>query len=484
MAIIELGEWLPDQPALGNPGCTVAKNCFPAPRGFRPMRNLTIVSEAIDAQCLGGFASTDDTGNVHIYAGNDTKIYSSNGTGWDDFSKIGGYTDTAIFWDFTDYGSITIATNFIDAPQFVEMTTGTIFADLTTAFKARYVATVRDFVVFGNTWDSVDGNVPQRLRWSALGDYTDYTISATTQSDFQDTPNGGAIQAVFGGEYGVIFFERSIYRLSYVGSPLVFQFDEIASEKGLYTPGAAAQDGETIYYLDNDGFYALSGGQRITPIGNEKVDAWFFNELDADYTDRVRAAIDHENKVVTWSFPSTQATAGSPDRLLSFDFEIGRWSYAEVEHEIIFSVLSEGYTLETLDDLTTDIEGATMSVDARIQFEGVKALGVFSSNTLNLLFGSEMTATIESKEMQENSGMRSLITEVWPITDGGTTTVEIGTRQRQQDNITFSGSYDVNDIGYASTRSNGRYTTIRLTVSDDWSIVQGCETIAKRAGKR
>ena len=38
----------------------------------------------------------------------------------------------------------------------------------------------------------------------------------------------GNIQAIVGGESaGVIFMEKAIYRMSYVGVPLIFQFDKI-----------------------------------------------------------------------------------------------------------------------------------------------------------------------------------------------------------------------------------------------------------------
>ena len=485
MAIIELNEWMPDQPELGNPGCIQALNCLPAPRGFRPLAGPAIVSAAIDGQALGGHATTDTAGDSQIYVGNDTKLYVSNGTAFDDKSKAGGYTATAVLWDFTNYGEIEIATNYVDNPQYRDVDTATAFADLTTAFKARYVDTVRDFVVFGNTFDGTDGAVPNRLRWSALGDYTDYTVSATTQSDFQDTPGGGAIQAVFGGEYGVVFFERSIVRISYVGSPLVFQFDDVAPDKGLYTPNAAARDGERIYFLDNDGFYVISGGQQVTPVGNEKVDQWFFSELDASKSSRIRAAIDHENTFVAWSFQSKTAANDQPDRIIIYDFEIGRWSYAEIEHDIIFSVLSEGYTLESLDALTTNIEGATMSVDARIQFEGFKALGVMVSNALNLLAGENLDAEFITKETQESPRERTIITEVWPLIDEGTTTVEVGTRNRQQDTtVSYGAVTSLNAVGFAPVRANGRYTRIRMKCTGDWTIAQGCETVTANAGVR
>ena len=41
--MIPLGEWLPDQPALNNPGATVAKNVTPAARGYRAVKDLAYI---------------------------------------------------------------------------------------------------------------------------------------------------------------------------------------------------------------------------------------------------------------------------------------------------------------------------------------------------------------------------------------------------------------------------------------------------------
>lgn len=485
MAIIECGEWLPDQPNLGNPGATIAQNCLPAPRGFKPFPSPSVLSDALDSRPLGAHSGTDSDGDPHSYAGNDTKIYSLTGAAWTDISKAGGYTNTATRWDFDSYGAIEIATNFVDSPQFVDMDSGSpVMADLTTAFRARTVATVRDFVVFGNTYDATDGNVPQRLRWSAIGDYTDYTISATTQSDFQDTPNGGIIQRVFGGEYGIVFFERAIIRMSYIGSPVVFQFDDVSPEKGLYAPGAAAQSGDDIFFLDNGGFYVISGGQTVTAIGNEKVDNWFFNELDGTQKDRITCAIDYENKVVSWSFPSTASTSGKPDTIICFNFKIGRWSYAKIDNDMVFSSLSVGFTLETLDSLSSDLDTLNISLDSRIFFKGNKVLGLFDSFTLHVLAGSALEATIETKEMQMASNSRSLITEAIPLVDGGTTTIALGTRNRQQDDVVWGANTSINTVGFAPMRSEGRYVRARIIINGIWQEAQGIDVQGGGSGNR
>jgi len=482
--IFENGEWMPDQPALGNPGSTIAENCYPSPRGYRPFGGLVNISDAIDATPKGATSFTSDDGTSKVYSGNATKVYSMETGTVEDRSKAGGYTSSATFWDFAQFGDQCIATNFADSPQQITMSaaSGTNFADLTTDFKARTVATVRDFVMFGNTYDSTDGNVPNRLRWSSITDHTDYTISATTQSDFQDTPGGGVIQRVFGGEYATILFENSIYRGNYVGSPNVWDFDQIEPEIGLWSIGAAAQHGSMVYLLDGSGFYAFDGNQ-VQPIGNERVDNWFWNEFDASYPERLSCAIDHDNKCVCWSFPSQINNSGKPNRILMFNFEINRWSYAEIDHDIILPYLTSNFTLETLDSFQSDVDLIDMSVDSRMLFEGARLLGIMDQNILTSNQGAPLTAKVESKEMQPTQGRRTYMSEVWPINDGGTTTIQIGSRDRQQDTYAWSGAVAVNSTGFAPVDVEGRYMRVRMNISGEWSDSQGADATVKPRGR-
>jgi hypothetical protein len=480
--LFELGEWLPDQPALGNPGATVAKNTYPVARGYAPFGSLMYLSTAIDARPLGGTSLTSDDGTSRVYVGNDTKLYSLDAATVTDRSIAGGYTNTATFWDFCAYGDVAISTNFVDAPQFMDMSAGVDFAVLTTDFRARSCAVVRDFVMFVNTYDAADGNVPIRARWSALGDYTDYTISATTQADYQDTPGAGEAVRVFGGEYAVILFENGIYRVNYVGSPLIWQFDEVVTGIGLFAPGAAAQNGQLIFFLDSAGFYVFDGS-KTTAIGNTKIDDWFWGQLDASQAAHISCAIDHDKKCCVWSFPGQLNVAGKPTHMVLFNYELNRWSYAEIDHDIILPLLTSDITIDTLDNLNNNVDDLTISVDSRVLFQGSSLLGVMDSFKLASNQGTPLTAVLESKEMQPNATGRTRITEAWPMIDGGTTTFQVGSRDRQQDTVSWTTATSVNSTGFAPIDAEGRYLRIRMNVSGTWDDAQGSDVNAKARGR-
>jgi hypothetical protein len=84
---------------------------------------------------------------------------------------------------------------------------------------------------------------PFRIQWSGLNDTTNWT-SGVNSSDFQDFPDGGIVRGVAGGEFGTVFQDQAIRRMSYIpGSPLIFQIERIAQDLGLFAPYSIVRAG-------------------------------------------------------------------------------------------------------------------------------------------------------------------------------------------------------------------------------------------------
>src|SRR5690606_4266544 len=164
-------------------------------------------------------------------------------------------------WEFTQFGNRVIATNYADAVQYIEIGTGTSndFADLITSTdkpKAKRIATVRDFVVLGFVNDEA-GVTPNRLRWSAINNSADFDEDQTTLSDKQDLPEGGAVQKILGGpEYGIVFQESVIRRMSFVGTPLIFDFSGIIDpSRGTHVPNSVISNVRQHYFWTEEGIF-------------------------------------------------------------------------------------------------------------------------------------------------------------------------------------------------------------------------------------
>lgn len=481
---VKFGVYTPDLPPMENEGVTVALNVLPAGDSYKSFPSPVIYSSALTARCQGAASGRDAAGITYNFAGDATKLYRLNASAWDDVSKVGGYTTGAEErWSFAQWGGQMIATNYNDEPQEFTMGTSTDFADLAgSPPKARHISVVRNNVVLANTNDSLDGQVPYRVRWSGIGDATAWTPSVTTQSDFQDLDGeGGWCQQVVGGEIGTIFQERSIWRMTYVGSPLIYQFDEIERGRGTPASGSVTKIGAAIPYLGIDGFYIFDGQQSV-PIGADRIDKTFYEDLDQSYFGRISSTVDPINKIIFWASPGQQNTGGNPNRIWAYNYSPTakkRWAYADQDIEYIYRSLAEGYTLDGLDAISTNLDLLPFSLDSRVWTGNSALFSGFDADHKQVNFtGTALDATIETQEAELTPNQRTNIQEIRPFVEGATTmTIQIGGRNSLSDSVTWGPVISANSAGNFPCRSNYRYHRMRVNLSGAFSHAQGLNIV-------
>jgi hypothetical protein len=486
---IPFDQYLPDQPETGNPGLTVAKNCIPAAMGYRSLASLSAYSTALTNPCQGGVAVLDADGNVNNFVGDSSKLYRLADTTFNDVSGSTYTTASDDVWEFTQYGSDVMACNGLtDEIQVYTMGTSSAFSNLGgSPPRARHITTYRDFVVTGNTYDTSDGSVPYRVRWSALGNNASWAVSATTQADFQDlnARNGWVNRVVGQSEYATVIQDYAITRMTYIGSPVVMQFDTVEQNRGTLYPQSVVAWGRSVFYLADDGFYMFDG-TGSQPIGAERVDKTFFNDFQQNYKHQVWGAADPINKVVFWVYPGAGSTDGTPNKAILFNWDTNKWSTAEFDAQMIFRAMSLGYTLDGLDDVDASLDALTASLDSRQWMGGQLLLACFDTdNKLAYLNGTALDATFETKEFQLSGNNQSLIQRVRPVIDGSATvTVQAGVRDVHSGTTTFGAAATINAIGDAAMRSMGRYHKLRVNTSGSFEHAQGVDVYAKEYGFR
>ena len=492
--MIEFGDLQADLPSYQNSGALVVDNVLPLAKGYKSLAGFQALSgTGLNNAAVGLFTSFSASGSTN-YAGDRSKLYQMDSSlVFQDKSKAGGYNNSTTenardFWAFTQFGSNIIATNFADNIQKFTEGTSSAFSDLV-ALKAKYIAVIRDFVVAGYTNES--GTVyNQRVKWSGLNDSSTWTPSQATQSGFQDIVGShGNIQAIVGGESaGVIFMEKAIYRMSYVGVPLVFQFDKIADNIGAFAPKSVASYGNMVFFLAQDGFYKLTGGQQLSPIGNGKVDNFFFDDLSSNL-DGITSAVDPNNSIVVWSYRGSGATGTTNNKLLIYNYAVDKWSTGSGQDlEFIASASQEAFTtLESLDVLG-DLDNLPKSLDSYFYKEGIVGLAGFNSaNKFGKFIANSLSATVDTTEFEGAKGKRSTLIECRPIVDGTTnTTVTVTpiTRQSQLDTTSTGSAVNTNDTGTCPLRSTSRYHRIRVSVNGNFDTMSGVDIEARPEGGR
>ena len=486
---LPFGEWTPDQADLGSGGATVAKNVWPrTERSYGPINTFTSFTNALDARCQGFFAGRSKAGNVAVFAGNASKLYKLATATFSDVSIVGGYTTgSEESWRFIQDGERVIATNYADAIQTWTLDSSSAFANLAAAApKARHIAQVGEFVMVGNTDDTTDGKVPNRVWWAAIGDPTNWPTpgtasAASVQSDYSDLSGGGWVQALIGavgGAAGLAICDSAIYRIDYEGAPTVFRFTAIEKATGTPAPNSVVNVGPFAFYLgEPGGFYACDGSQSI-PIGDGKVDKYFLSNIDQSLYYRVCSAVDPVNKLVFWAYPDgTHDTTNNPTQILCYNWTQRRWSIIEQQVQFIGRAISTGYTLEQLDSFGT-METLAYSLDSRLWTGGRIVLGAFGSDHKYGYFdGSTMAATMETGEFADDSGKRFFIQGVRPRVDGGTVTAAIGYRDSQSGSVTYGTATSAGADGVCPQRISTRYPRARVSIAagGTWNHAQGIE---------
>jgi hypothetical protein len=482
------GEWLPDLPYYMNPGLVEANNVIPVDGSYKDFLEFLPTGDALTERPQGAFAAINTAGDTELYIGTETTLQQRTGTTWTDRSGTAYATPSNGYWRFVQFDELVIGTNYVDQPQSKEVGSASNFADLAlvgTAPTAKQIGVVNRFVVVGDTEDGTNGAVSYRIQWPAIDDPTDWPTIGTAdarskQSGEQFLPaTYGAVTAIAGGQFfGLVFQQRAITRMTYVGGDVVFQFELIDKERGCWAPQSMLQVGNRVYFLSSDGWY-MTDGQTVVPIGTGKVDKTFYSDFDQSYRERLTSSLDLVNKVIFWAYPSSSATEGVPDKVICYNFLENRWAHADQAVQMVFSSYTQGYTLEQLDALFTSIDDMTISLDSSFWSGGIPVVMGFAGDELGTFSGSALVARFETGEVEIQPPGFVYINGVKPLVTGDPTliTVAISTRSSQDNAARSFGSATARTTrtGVCDFRAHGRYGSARIDITGGFDRALGIQ---------
>lgn len=360
MPVLPFPEYRPDVSDFNGQSTATLLNVIPRSDGYGPVKDATAITGALPDNPRGLFMARRNDQTLAIFAGTDDKLYLLDNTTleWTDVSKAAGtYSPlaTAANWSFVQFNQKVIATQANDVMQVYDVETDSAFSDLGgSPPQAAFLAIVNRFLVASN----INGE-PRRVQWSGLNAITTWT-SGTTYSDSQDLPDGGAVQRVVGGEYGLIIQEQAVRRMTFTpGSDIIFQFDRLATDVGTFAPWSVVESNGLVYCLSLKGFVRLTSDGGITPIGHERVDRTFLAIADQAKHGLIQAVSDPANNLILWTYHETSYAGDRFNKALVYNAQLNRWSPIELVGTMIGSIGRPGLTLEALGAINgIDITGA------------------------------------------------------------------------------------------------------------------------------
>lgn len=469
--VVTLPTFAPDQSA--NSGVLIAaNNVYPKVDGYGPLSGFTAFSSQLGAAFKGGgsFIATD--GSSYLFVGTATGLVRYSGGSW---TNIVTSMTVSEQWRFAQFGNYAIGVNG-SVTKVVDLSSG-VGSTLTGAPAGTSIGIVGDYVIIcQDTSDKVG------VFTSGFNDHTDWDVVSSTAT-YQPMLAGGEVMGFAGGEYGVILQRQRIVRMSLTGDTTApFQYDVVSSEVGCAAKGSVAQYGDRVFFLSDSGFKCLVAGQgNPLPIGSEKVDRTFASRVARDNWQNIYSAIDPQSKVVIWCAP------GTPGLLFIYNWELDKWTTAELSIDGIFSGYTTSTDIDTLHATYPDIDAITISLDDPRWSGGNPRLFCVQSAYVGTFFGSALKATFELSFAEPVTGRVSRIRAIRPITDCTTgNTIRLDARARLGDAENATTVTDMRDSGIMPIRCSGRYVKAKwdIAAGSSWSYAQGLEFEVEAGGAR
>lgn len=504
---VPFAEWTPDQSFMGG-GIREAKGCISLSGRYAPLHDLLPykVGATIPGTCIGARGFWDTTGSVHIFLGDESDLYKLTARQPAVTSKAGGYDAISVpdGWQFEQFGNYIVAVNANVDPQVYELGVSSAFADLGgTPPRAQTAFRVLNQLCLGNG---------RTLSVSGFNDITNWNYATATQGVQVDLDQrGGNIQTGVGGEVGLIFQERGIVRMTYIGPPTTFSLDTIEWKHGAISREAVSQYGRNTFYVSETGLL-VTDTMSSQPIGQHKVDKYFTDNLNYAARNRVCTAVDFARKLWLVAFPTGGSTI--PNHLLIYSMQDDRWTHDEIDMQMLFEMPREGVSIDDVDAIMA-LEGtsvadeiATSVDDPKWRETRVQAAAVNGVGSVSTFEGATRAATFTTSEVQPTPLRHTLLDEVWPEIDVRSSQVTgyVTTRRRHHRILSWGGAHltwggkkiifgsqsigsyssPMNEFGCCPVRTSSRYFQMGATVAAgvEWTEATGIAWRGSAGGER
>ena len=307
---------------------------------------------------------------------------------------------------------------------------------------------VNNFAVLGNEYE---GNpVPDRskIRWSAIGDATDWPTPNTDdarskQSGQEFLPTElGEVTAITGDDFfGYVFQESGVTKMTYVGGDVVFSFDTFEESRGCGYYERFTRVDDMVFFESKYNRHMLQNGQ-IIDIG--------YGVVDDTYPPVTGYFKLRKNVALGLIFFSNY---------LVYNYKTGQWTRTDANDPVLSINDKDGVIA-----YWTAANGATYTYTT----EG----------------GTPKEATIATAATDINKGGRSVINGIRPLANGGTFAVRIGVQDDLSDSVTWVTASSVNSrTGFANARAEGRYLRGEVKISGGFETALGADVDFKPTGK-
>ena len=397
----------------------VLTNCnqlIPTVRGMRSASGpLTPNQSVLAATCQGSAILEKLDRTTRFFAAAPTKVYEASGGAWTDVSGTAYSPASDVrfrFAQFNDVSLVAVKSNRVHASS----ATGT-FVGLTSP-AAAIIETVNNFVFLFDTNEALFGDCTNRWFCSALGDYSNWTPSTTTQCA-SGLLSGAPGKILAGRRFGdniIAYKEKSMYLGVYVGSPVIWNFTQIPGEVGALCQEVVVNVGTPEQpkhiFMGSDNFYSFDGSRPL-PIGNNLSDKVFNQELYRPNSYLSLALHDRTRFNIHFFYCSSSRI--TPDKCVVFNYKTGVWGRDDRTVEMVADFITTGITYDQLGTYYPNYDALpSISYDAAFFSSGSPIPAIFNtSHQIQTLTGPPTTSTFTTGDYGDPQQM-SMLSRVIP----------------------------------------------------------------------
>jgi hypothetical protein len=429
------------------------------------------------------------------------KIFRYDGTNETNVTKTSDATNytNSPRWQSEQLGTAIMMNNGSDVPQFMQPT-GTRFADLTawpSGVKTQCLKPYRSFLIMAG-YEAGSNKYPYTVRWSDEYEPTsvpqDYSITSTTNLAGENTlsgNNGDLIDQLTLNNSQIIYAERGVFAMDFIGAPLVFSFREVFSDDGIINRGACAEFFGKHLVVGHNDIYVHDGNQKQS-IVDKRVRNTFFNALADTRSVFCQTVVDTSEIWICYA--DTDATdSQSANRALVYNWTQNAFTFIDLPNVRALTVAEKIGTVlgnwnNVVGNWNTDsrywsnVSQSTEADSLTLLAAGYQDSKIYRMNDTHGAAGTSINAFLEATKIDLDQVLGKAtntikqINGIIPQIEGlGSVIIYVGTSNSPQDGVMWGPAnfYDIDSDYKIDVRSSGRYFALKfesISASDYWRL--------------
>ena len=331
---------------------------------------------------------------------------------------------------------------------------------------------------------------PHMLKWcttlnpgaiTAAGDWDETNPALDAgERDLAETPDL-MVDGLPMGDNFIVYKERSMYAVTYIGYPQIFRTQRLPGETGMLARGCGVNT-PLGHVVLTAGDVVLNTGQGVTSIANGIVRDLIFKNISVDNYKRAFVTSNPQKNEVWICYP--HGTVETCNKACVWNWVDKAWSVRELSNVTYGAFGQINYTASTLTWSSIDAVGTTWDMigttwdeneyspaEARLLMcHTTPYISLQDSGTSD--FGALITSSVERSGMTLGDPYQvKLLRSIWPKidgTEGYTVTIEVGASMYADKAPTWgtSQTFTIGQTEKIDCMVSGKYLAVRFSNAD------------------